>query len=232
MRFVKLISCMFGVLFLSGCVSQKAMNIPVNFWETGGEKNIAIAFVQPPEMNAHRMGGQGLLDMAISEIVTDSVESHIHTLSHDKFELSKSAIAQQIERRGGRSEVLPEYYKASDATKLPKAQQKDGFFGYDLTELQEQYSASHLLVIQVLASGTIRDYYGFIPLSQPRGYVYAQVKLVDLSNNKIVMDHQINEQVALPENVDWDDPDNGYPEITKVVHLALEQAGKRLTQYL
>ncbi|MFN3015419.1 cytidine deaminase [Vibrio coralliilyticus] len=232
MRFVKLISCMFGVLFLSGCVSQKAMDIPVNFWETGGEKNIAIAFVQPPEMNAHRMGGQGLLDMAINEIVTDSVESHIHTLSHDKFELSKSAIAQQIERRGGRSEVLPEYYKASDATKLPKAQQKDGFFGYDLTELQEQYSASHLLVIQVLASGTIRDYYGFIPLSQPRGYVYAQVKLVDLSNNKIVMDHQINEQVALPENVDWDDPDNGYPEITKVVHLALEQAGKRLTQYL
>lgn len=232
MKLFKLISCAFMVAVLSGCVSQKAMDIPANFWETGGEKNIAIAFVQPPEMYAHRMGGEGLLDLAINEIVTDSVETHIQTLTHDKFELSKSAIVQLIEKRGGSSEVLPEYYKATDANKLPDEQHKDGYFNYDLTGLKEQYSASHLLVVQVLASGTIRDYYGFIPLSEPRGYVYAHVTLVDLLDNKIVMEHQINEQVLLPEDVEWDDPDNGFPEITKVVHLALEKAAKRITEYL
>ena len=232
MKYIRIIGCAIAVMLLSGCVSQKAMDIPSDFWQTGGEKNIAVAFVQPPEMYAHRAGGEGLLDMAINEMVTDSVESHIQSLTHDKFEVGKSKVAQLIESRGSHSVILPEYYQATDEHKLPKDKRKKGYFDYDVSVVKEQYQATHLLVIQTIAAGTLRDYYGFIPLSSPRGYVNAEVTLVDLSNNKIVMEHQILEEVLLPEDVDWDDPENQYPEITKVVNLALERAANRLTELL
>ncbi|EDP60180.1 hypothetical protein [Vibrio sp. AND4] len=232
MKYIRIIGCAIAVMLLSGCVSKKAMEIPPNFWQTGEDKNIVVAFVQPPEMYAHRSGGQGLLDMAINEIVTDSVESHIQSLKHDKFEVSKSKVAELIESRGSRSVILPEYYEATDEHKLPRDQRKKGYFNYDVSAVKQQYQATHLLVIQTMAAGTLRNYYGFVPLSSPRGYVNAEVTLVDLSNNKIVMEHRILEEVLLPEDVDWDDPENQYPEITKVVNLALENAANRLTELL
>lgn len=232
MKYIRIIGCAIAVMLLSGCVSQKAMDIPSDFWQTGGDKNIAVAFVQPPEMYAHRTGGEGLLDLAINEMVTDSVESHIRSLTHDKFEAGKSKVAKLIESYGNHSVILPEYYEATDENILPKDKRKKGYFDYDVSAVKEQYKATHLLVVQIKAAGTRRDYYGFIPLSEPRGYVNAEVTLVDLSNNKIVMEHRILEEVLLPEDVDWDDPDNQYPEITKVVNLALERAANRLTELL
>ncbi|PSV35355.1 cytidine deaminase [Photobacterium sp. GB-27] len=232
MRYIRIIGCALAVMLLSGCVSKKAMDIPSDFWQTGEDKNIAVAFVQPPEMQAHRSGAEGLLDLAINEMVTDSVESHIQSLTHDKFEVGKSKVAKLIENRGSHSVIIPEYYKATDEHKLPKDELKKGYFDYDVSVVKDKYQATHLLVIQIMAAGTLRDYYGFIPLSKPRGYVNAEVTLVDLGNNKIVMEHRILEEVLLPEDVDWDDSDNQYPEITKVVNLALERAANRLPELL
>ncbi|EGA70412.1 hypothetical protein VISI1226_00065 [Vibrio sinaloensis DSM 21326] len=232
MKYLKLLGTALGAILLTGCVSNKALDIPTDFWQTADDKKVAVAFVQPPEMYAHRAGGQGLLDIVINEVVTDSVETHIQSLQHHKFEAGKSKLAKLIESRGGQSIILPEYYQASDENKLPKELRKKGHFDYDTSALVEHYDATHLLVVQTMAAGTLRDYYGFIPTSKPRGYVNAEVTLVDLSDNRIVMTHQIIEQVLLPEGVDWDDADNSFPEITKVVHMALERAASRLTQVL
>ncbi|ENM5919710.1 cytidine deaminase [Vibrio mimicus] len=232
MSFIRTVFCFVSFLLLSGCASQKAMDLPSDFWNTSKDKKIAVAFVQPPMMYAHRSGGEGLLDLAINEIVTDSVESHIQTLTYDKFEVGKSKIADVIISRGGESIILPEYYQVSDAIELPKESRKEGHFIYDTSAVREKYQASYLLVVHTYAAGSMRDYYGFIPLSDPRGYINAKVTLVDLSDNKIVMDHQIIESVVLPEGVNWDDPENGFPEITNVVNSALEKAALRLTEFL
>ncbi|UMM01791.1 hypothetical protein MKR81_09365 [Vibrio campbellii] len=71
--------------------------------------------------------------MAINEMVTDSVESHIQSLTHDKFEVGKSKVAQLIESRGSHSVILPEYYEATDEHKLPKDKRKKGYFDYDVS---------------------------------------------------------------------------------------------------
>ena len=38
--------------------------------------------------------------------------------------------------------------------------------------------------------------------------------------------------LPIPEDKDWDDPDNNFYEITRVVNLALERAVQRLTEFL
>ncbi|CAE6900700.1 hypothetical protein ACOMICROBIO_LKFPLAJE_01404 [Vibrio sp. B1FIG11] len=38
MKYIRIIGCAIAVMLLSGCVSQKAMDIPSDFWQTGGEK--------------------------------------------------------------------------------------------------------------------------------------------------------------------------------------------------
>lgn len=232
MKNLKIMVGLFCTLILSGCASQQVVNMPDNFWDDASNKKIAIAFVKQPEMYAHRSGGQGLLDLAINEMVTSSVEDHINTISHEKFENGKSRIAEVIKAKGGEAVILPVYYDASEATELPKEQRKKGYFSYDASVVKENYNATHLMVIQTIAAGTMRDYYGIIPTSKPRGYINADVTLVDLADNRITMKNKIIEEVNLPEGVDWDDAENNYPEITKVVHAALEKAALQLTENL
>lgn len=98
--------------------------------------------------------------------------------------------------------------------------------------LREQYFIDYLLVIQVLAAGTLRYYYRFIPLSDPRGYIRARATLVDLADNRIVFNEEIVEEVEIEKGLEWDDPDNGFPALTAAVEKALNEAGATLIQTL
>lgn len=232
MNYLQRVLAILAVVLLSGCAA-KPIEITENYWTDSPQKTIAIAFVKPPAMGAHRSGAQGLLDMAINEAVTDTVQGHISTLNYDSFDKGSSYLVSHIEEKGALAFVLPDYYESDEGDKLPKDSVKEGFFEYDLAKFKELYSdATHLLVIQAKAAGTIRDYYGFIPLSSPRGYLYADVIMVDVSNNKIDLRQTIVEQVELTSNAAWDDPENGFPEISKIVEKALLNGRDRIIKLL
>lgn len=217
------------LLAITGCASHSQVSMPNDFWDSA-KGSIGIAFVKPPMMDAHRVGGQGLLDYAINEAVTNRVEEHLRALSFDKLENSNSRIQAHIKSRGTNAIVINEYYEANDERLLPKEQRIKGYFDYDLSDIKNEYAINYLLVIQVYAAGTIRDYYGFIPASEPRGYVQAGATMVDLSDNRVVFQEKFSEEVKVGEGLDWDDPENGYPALTAAVEKALENAGTTLIQ--
>jgi hypothetical protein len=226
----RLVSTICILLSLTACAAQ-LVELPQDFWQ-GSAKSVGIIFVKPPAMDAHRRGGQGLLGVVINESVTDSVSKHLASLNFETLEKSRSQIKAHIEARGSTAIVIPKYYEASDAYLLPKEKRPKGHFDYDLSSIRDQYAINYLLMIQVYAAGSIRDYYRFIPTSDPSGYINATVTIVDLSDNGIVFNERIVEEVRVEEGLEWDDPDNGYPALTSAVQKALENAGTTLAQKL
>ncbi len=232
MKNIRLFAAILSLAVLSGCASR-IVEMPDNYWEKESVETVVVAFVKPPQMSASRYGAQGLLDVVINEAITDSVENHIETLNYEKLEGHQPRIAEILKAKGAKDVIiLNKYFDVSDANELPEADQKDGHFNYDLSKLREKHSASHMLVIQVRNAGTVRNYYGFIPLGDPRGYVDGEVTLVRLSDNKIQMRNPVLVEIEIPDDVDWDDEENGYPAITKVVHSALDQAGHQVGDLL
>ncbi|CAM3666872.1 cytidine deaminase [Vibrio aquimaris] len=232
MKNIKLFTAILSLAVLSGCASR-IVEMPDNYWEKESVETVVVAFVKQPQMSASRSGAQGLLDMAINEAITDSVENHIETLNYETLEGHQPRIAEILKAKGAKDViVLQKYFDVSDANELPEAEQKEGYFNFDVSKLREKHNASHLLVIQVINAGTIRDYYGFIPLSDPRGYVNGEVTIVRLSDNKIQMRNPILVEIEVPEGIEWDDEENGYPAISKVVNSALDEAGHQVGNML
>jgi len=72
--------------------------------------------------------------------------------------------------------------------------------------------------------GTIRDYYGFIPLGAPRSIFTGLGQLIDLSNNEVLWHKPVNIQKVVPGN--WDE--ESYPGLTNVIFQTLNQGKSEL----
>lgn len=70
-----------AVILLSGCATSPKSNIPVSkdFWK-GNEQKIAVVTTKIPEAKFYHTGQEGLLDLAINNMVTSSFQNYLKTV--------------------------------------------------------------------------------------------------------------------------------------------------------
>jgi len=95
-------------------------------------------------------------------------------------------------------------------------------FDRDIRALAQSQGIDVLLLISVRRFGTIRPYYGFIPLGAPKGFFEVKGQMVDLKTNALIWQTVMPETEASVEAADPWDQEPTYPNLDAAIVKAME----------
>jgi len=209
-------------LTLQGCVTQPVV-LKDDFWAQNNESIAVVLQEIPKQGELYKQGGQGLLDVVISSVVTKDVNTYLESLNAESFAQVQDQFSRKLIEKGFK---VVKCEKKINLDKYPKVNAKDGYYDHDLSELFNETQTDKLLILQLNQYGAIRSYYGFIPLSDPQGLAVINGLMVEKSDNKILWfagDGREQSYVQEPVIGAWDEPPN-YPNLTAAVNRALARA--------
>jgi hypothetical protein len=224
-RKVAVSAILFALLsLLFGCAVNQAVPVKEDFW-TQSDRTIGIVIAKLPEAKAHKVGQQGLLDMAINEGMAEQISNYLKKVDLSVYGKASSEFAKRLTARGFK---VTEINKTIDVAALADFNADDKSRPYakkDFRSLKNELGVDRLVVLTVLAAGTQRSYYGFIPTSAPIAMLNAQGEIVDLNTNEVLWRQTTMNTVGIDDP--WDQPPN-YPNVEVAVQKVLVAARKSM----
>ncbi|MFK7793794.1 MAG: hypothetical protein AB8B89_00455 [Gammaproteobacteria bacterium] len=208
-------------MFISGCASQpKALD--ETFW-TQKDTTVAVVISKLPEkMVLYKEGGQGLLDIAISNVATDGVNKKLNELDPTPFIKVRGEFVAKLREEGY---TVIDYEELIDLKSFPEREKKVGYSQVDYSQLFEDTGADQIIIISLLGYGASRGYYGFIPITKPQGMAAVEGVMLD-KEQKILWNtgNSINDSfIKEPVVGEWKQkPD--YPNLLSASKRALEKS--------
>ena len=220
---------LFLALSLSGCITVTPnFAVKQQFWSDKSKK-IGVVIGDMPQPKAHKGGNQGLLDIAINDANASDLDAHLQSLDVSKISTVAVKITKYLKSKGlsvkhiknnlDLKSLKPFEAENDDAKKIYYPSE-------DYRSLKAQYGVDKLIVINIVRVGTIRDYYGFVPLGEPSGLSHLGGYAVNLSNNQLEWKQTVIHQT--PHNsTDWDTPPQ-FDSLTKAMYTAFNQSKSML----
>ncbi len=200
----------FFALIITGCASvQKPVELDLTKWQAN-ETEVAILVKPLPKPYTHKVGSQGLLDVAINNATASGMTKVVSKIDLSEFYSIKTDLSRYISDQNVKVTVLEEDYKLP---KLAEFEGKENFTKVDYRVLKDQLKVDQLLVVEVTQLGTVRNYYGFIPTSLPRSSFVGVGQLIDLSTNEILWHNPVFLEKSIQGK--WDE--KGYPNVIKAI---------------
>jgi hypothetical protein len=193
------------------------------FWQSRSA-NVAVALTPHPTGGAHKVGAQGLLDLAINHAMAADLQSHLAKFDLASFEDVRDGFVQELTKRGMQARPLAGFVNTEEYPKFSGDPTLDTF-PQDLSALKKQ-GIDVLVLLSVRRFGTIRSYFGFIPTGEPKALFEVEGQMVDLRTNRLTWRTRITEEDAsVASTSPWDEPPD-YPNLTAALRNAIEN-GKR-----
>jgi hypothetical protein len=210
-----------GAALLTSACAPARLTVKPEFWNDHQAK-IGVALTPHPTGAAHKVGAQGLLDMAINSAVAGSLQEHLSKVDLAEFDRVRDRFVEELGKRGMSVVAIPGYV---DPASFPKrgddAPAIENAYGRDLAALRAKHHVDVVVLLQVSRFGTIRSYYGFIPLGAPSGFFEVKGQMVDLKTGQLLWQTQLDEKAAsVPAEGDWDQPPD-YPNLTAALRAAV-----------
>jgi hypothetical protein len=208
------ISCLaliaFTFSFLVACSSiQKDIQLQDAFWKKSNQK-ISIITTIPARSKLHTEGSQGLLDYAIASIATRGMNNYLRSLDLSWYRNVPLKFASQLKQHNFNAHAYMQQINPSSQ---------------NYADVGRQMGSDTLLVIQLEAIGTKRDYYGFIPAGAPQAYCVLTGELISVKTKQVVWRHRA--AIAEPVQGSWDQPPH-YPNLSFALKHAIETAEQEL----
>jgi hypothetical protein len=214
---------LFAVVLLSACAPTR-MAVGPSLWNQK-EAHVGVAIVAYPESAAHKVGAQGLLDIAINTGLASELKAHLLTLKPDEFDAIRDRFTAELRTRGLQAKAVLSPVNLDTYGKFAKPAGGSGeFFEKDLKTLAETESVDLLVLLSVTRFGTIRSYYGFIPLGAPQGFCQTSGQLIDLRSNQLIWRTTEPEHESMVgTDGPWDQAPH-YPNLTTAIKRAVVNA--------
>jgi hypothetical protein len=185
------------------CAGAQRIRAEPTFWSEK-QTRVGIGLAAVPPAAPHRVGAEGLLDMAINKGMAGDLEKHLASLTPSAF----VPVLDQMERRLKKAGMAPK--KIAEPINLgalpERANKADGYFERDVSALAARYDVDALLIVEVVQWGTLRNYYGFIPLGDPKALFGVSGRLVGRDGRMRWYDWIEGEDALLPVSGEWDQP--------------------------
>lgn len=209
-------------LSLSACAPRIAVS--PSLWSQQGVR-VGVATVVHPEAAAHKVGAQGLLDLAINAAIASELKAHLETVRLDEFDAIRDRFAGELQSRGLQAKLIPSRIDLTPYEQfVTPAGATAEFFEKNLKTLAEKESIDLLVLLSVTRFGTIRSYYGFVPLGPPQGLCQASGRLIDLRTNQLMWRTFASEKDSMvPAEGTWDQPPD-YRNLTDAIKKAITNA--------
>lgn len=188
---------------------------------------IGVALVEFPEAGAHKAGSQGLLDVAINSALAAEMSAYLKGTDLSGFMPVKDKIAAKLEEKGAQVVVIDDMINLDN---LPKYVDKDSNSKRtDYSYFKEKYDVDYIVLANIIAVGTSRKYYGFIPLGSPKGYCLAHGIMKDTAEDKTTWEYTTNYKKSVVKvDGEWDAPPD-YPDLSVAVQKAITNAAEELS---
>jgi hypothetical protein len=197
MVFVRRVLAVAVLLVLASCgVANKSFD--GGFWSTPNEK-VGVVLLSPGKPFYIRIGGQGLLDFAITSAVVAEMSNKISTFDTSVMVGYPQQIANALKARG-KSVSVAKVVAAEGLERNPSGDQPP----YDYARLAQSLGVDKLIVIRITLSGIGRNYHGFIPLSYPWGQVTGSAVMVSNTSNDLLWARNFEAKENVSGN--WDVP--------------------------
>ncbi|RZT36861.1 hypothetical protein [Cupriavidus agavae] len=209
---------------LSGCaVVQKPIPATSAIFEQK-ESTVVVAIEKMPEPGQVMLGSQGLLDIVINRANAKAIVDRLQTQDFSQVSGLPQSFRSGLESRQIKVVMID---AALDTETMPKFTEGsgEGIALRDYRPLAKQYKADKLLLITPRSLGTVRSYYGFMPLGAPMGYIALTGQLVNLSTNKLEWYDRVEVQTAALG--EWDQAPE-YDNLMKAVDESTRGAVGRL----
>lgn len=222
MKLLRIALLLCSATLLHGCVVAKPATLPQNFW-TETNKSISVSVQDLPKPSSNKLGAQGLIDIAINQMVATGWDNHVENLKLPPYGNLAGEFVTRLNQRGFKAQAvsmklasLPRY-EARPEQKTKKAAVLDK----DLSGVTALTGSDYLLLVNPVTTGTARNYYGFIPLSDPTGFFLGHATLIDVKSNEIKWWKDI--MISKIANIPWDEPP-GYPNLSQAIVQAVEES--------
>lgn len=211
-----------GILSLAGCATVPDVPLQKKFWQDHKQK-VNITTNKPDNAYLYQTGGEGLLDIAINDIVTNKFQTYLKTYPVQKITNVKWTFLKTLKENNINASI---YNYPINITKLDKYSGDNKKFAVNnYMPFAAKIGNHKLLLVSVDAVGATRSYYGFIPLGAPKAICQLTGRLINVQNNKILWRHFSNVDLAVSGS--WDQPPN-YPNFTKTLNQAIANAQQDL----
>lgn len=214
-------------LGLIGCAHvQKPIQMDSSYLSSNNGK-IGVAIAKAPEAGFQPLGNIGLLDFAIISGATGELTDHLKTLNPKDFVRVKDTAIKVLTQKGIKTVSIKEEI---DLSKLPDTSGKDGFAARDFASIKKKYGITSLLLLRLSSYGIKRNYYGFIPTTEPNSYASIEGQLIDLTTNALKWHYaeKLEDSIAQP----WDEPEAKFPNVTNSVYHTIEKSSFAIKQSL
>lgn len=195
---------------LSACAG-KQVDLPENYFQTQKNKTVAVVNDAAIKDKVYLTGFQGLLDVAVNKAANSKLEKALSDEDNTKWmaELTKS--------------FTTELNKHHIQTKLVKNDATINSVNKQANKIQ--LGTDQVLTLKLLLAGGKRNYYGFIPLSNPRAYYQLEGELKDIKANKVIWKKVV--EVDVDSGKKWNNyPD--FPEVKSAMHVAQKQLSQKI----
>lgn len=205
-------------MVITGCTTTKALNKGIY---SDPSKKIGIAVATFPKARASKEGSQGMLDYAINASLAKELQTWLSQLDMSSFLQIKEKMSNVVEDGGLETILIDDMI---DIKALPKTKNSSGTSVPDYTSLKAKYGVDYLVVLSIVDIGTMRKYYGFIPLNDPKAFCMGRGFIVNLADNSIQWDYTTKgkETVAKAEGK-WDNPP-AYPELQAAMQKVIDNS--------
>jgi hypothetical protein len=210
------------MVFLSACTMNNSISLPEQFWQQK-HKKIIVARLPAVVPKLHKQGQEGLVDIVINDVVTSNFNKQINTYSMGWYRSLQASFYKKLQQRRMNARLLSEAldnknfnYTNQDITRFSER---------DYRALAVDLHADQLLLIRVNSVGALRQYYGFVPLTEPVAYCDVQGDLIDLTTNQVIW--RGHGTVSVPMAAEWNQPPN-YPIFMQALDEAVAKASSQL----
>jgi hypothetical protein len=190
---------------LSACAVNPTVQMKSDFW-TQTDRSVVVAIATLPETAAHKVGAQGLLDIAINNAMADDLSTALKTITlNDSYGQARSEVVRRLQEKGIKSSFTEKMIEAGPLQDFSSDDKSRSYAAKDFRALKAELGgADRLLLFTVLAVGTQRSYYGFIPTSSPVAMLRAKGEMIDLQTNEVLWRDQTTTTAVITDP--WDQP--------------------------
>lgn len=219
---MKYLSLLLIAVLLAGCSATK-ISVDKEFWTKNKNDKIGIVISKKPKAGAFKQGSQGLLDMAINDAMASTLEKHLRSINIDEIKSIKDTFKTKFEAAGFTNVKFIDYELNFDSLAANKNSDKNSS-PKDFKTLKEKYDLDYLVIISVAKYGTIRNYYGFVPLGAPSAYFQVNGMMIKMTSNELAWYREMTEEESsVSVTGDWDqEPD--YPNLTDALKSAIKKS--------
>lgn len=219
MSVIKVIALSVLALLAIGCTPApiKPVALDQGFYEQN-TKEVGVYLDTLPNVNTFFPGAGCLLCIAAAEVANSGVTEHVKSLSVEDIESIAVDVETALKSRGLKPVIVTSPIDWNTLSKFKAPDELKQYARKDLRPLKQSIGTDKLVLIDINQIGVIRSYSSYIPTSDPMGYLYGEVAIVDLNDNSYKMYQSVNIKTAVIG--EWDEPEN-FPGITTAFYESI-----------